>query len=100
MEDNETFGFRVCQKVVFSKIKQRLGLDQTELFISGAAPITRETMSYFLSLDIKIREVYGMSESTAYHTGNTPDNTKLFTVGHLGDPSKRSKLEKVFKGIR
>merc|ERR1719270_2680512 len=29
-----------------------------------------------------------------YHTGNTPDKMKLFTVGHLGDPCKKSKLER------
>jgi len=94
LEEKETFGFKMAQKVIFSKVKLALGLDQCNLFFSGAAPIAKETMNYFLSLDIKIREVYGMSESTGYHTANTPDDTKLFTVGHLGDPCKKSKLER------
>ena len=94
-EDKETTLYRIFQKILFSKIKMALGLDQCDLFLSGAAPITAETMNYFMSLDIKINELYGMSESTGYHTGNTPDKMKLFTVGHLGCPSKRSKLDRV-----
>jgi len=93
-EDKETTLYRIFQKILFSKIKMALGLDQCDLFLSGAAPITAETMNYFMSLDIKINELYGMSESTGYHTGNTPDKMKLFTVGHLGCPSKRSKLDR------
>ena len=96
-EDKETTLYRIFQKILFSKIKMALGLDQCDLFLSGAAPITAETMNYFMSLDIKINELYGMSESTGYHTGNTPDKMKLFTVGHLGCPSKRSKLDRVGK---
>ena len=95
IKEKETASYHLFQKIVYSKIKEALGLDQAKYFFSGAAPISKDTMNYFMSLDIKIMELYGMSESTGYHTGNTPDMKKMFTVGHLGDPSKKSKLDKV-----
>ena len=95
LEDKETGMFGVFQKILFSKIKMALGLDECGCFVSGAAPIMAETHQYFLSIDIKILELYGMSESTGYHTGNTADKKRWMTVGHLGDSSKKSKLMKV-----
>jgi len=48
---------------------------------SAAAPITRETLEYFLSLNIIVTEVYGMSESTGPHTVSFPWAFRLGTVG-------------------
>ena len=52
-------------------------------------------MNYFLSLDIKLTELYGMSESTGYHTGNLPEKIKFGSVGVNTDISVKSKLVKV-----
>ena len=41
-EDRQTRMFKVFQKIYFSKVKSVLGLDQCVLFITGAAPISRE----------------------------------------------------------
>ena len=49
--------------------------------MSGAAPIDRKTQSYFLSLDIRILELYGMSETTGGHTFNTVNKFKMGSVG-------------------
>jgi len=85
--------FKLFQKIYYSKVKDVLGLDQCRLFLSGAAPIDKKTVQYFLSLDIKILEVYGMSESSGPHTISSPDKFKFGSVGSLL-PSLHSQLIK------
>jgi len=61
------FGF-LAKKLVFSKAKAAVGLECTRLCISGAAPITVDTLNYFGSIGIHIVEVYGMSENAGPQT--------------------------------
>ena len=76
-----SLAYLVGQKVILSKVKDALGLDQCLVCISGAAPISKVVMDYFASLDIDVLEVYGMSESTGGTTLNTPAVHKIGTVG-------------------
>ena len=48
--------------ILLKKVQTALGLDRCSRFGSGAAPITKETLDYFASLNIPLLEVYGMSE--------------------------------------
>ena len=57
-------GWKLANALVFKKVHEALGLDRCKLFLSGAAPIMRQTIDYFASLNIPIMEVYGMSECT------------------------------------
>jgi len=69
-------------KLVYSKIKNLLGLDRCRMFGSGAAPISENVLSYFWSLDIPIVEGFGMSETTGISTMCLfPQKVKLGTVG-------------------
>ena len=52
-------------------------------------------MNYFMSLDIKLTEVYGMSESSGVHSGNLPGKIKFGSVGVITDVTVKSKLVKV-----
>ena len=61
----------LTKKIILSKVKEALGLDQCMICLSGAAPLSSVVMEYFASLDIDILEVYGMSESTGGTTLNT-----------------------------
>ena len=49
---------------MFKKVREALGFDQCQRIISGAAPIMRETIEFFYSLDIMLMEGYGMSETS------------------------------------
>lgn len=49
-------------------IKKKLGLDACKFGLTGAAPITVDTLQYFGSLGIQINECYGMSECTGATT--------------------------------
>lgn len=56
------FNYGAANKIVLSKVKMALGLDQCKVGVTGAAPIAIETLEYFGQLGIQINEVYGMSE--------------------------------------
>jgi len=90
--------FKLFQKIYFSKVKALLGLDQCTAFMSGAAPIDRKTQLYFLSLDIRILELYGMSETTGGHTFNTINKFKMSSVGAPLAECYKSKLMRPSNG--
>jgi long-chain acyl-CoA synthetase len=71
----------LADRLVFQRLKQRLGLDRCRMLVSGAAKIRPQTLEFFLSLDLPIYEVYGMSENCAMTTLNLPGAAKLGTVG-------------------
>ena len=62
-------------------IRAKLGLDQAEWMVSGAAPIAPETLEYFLALGLPIRELWGMSETSCVVTINPEDDIRIGTVG-------------------
>lgn len=69
--------YHIAKKLVFKKVRKALGLDRCYRCYTGAAPITKDTLEFFLSLDIPLYELYGMSESTGPHTISLPDAFKL-----------------------
>jgi long-chain-fatty-acid--CoA ligase ACSBG len=48
---------------VTNSVKTELGFDRCKYFASGAAPISTGVLSYFMSLNMPILEIYGMSET-------------------------------------
>jgi len=73
--------FNLAEKLVFKKVREALGLDRCKLCLSGAAPIMRDTLNFFYSLNMPIMEVYGMSESSGPHTFAYPPNYYIGSVG-------------------
>jgi long-subunit acyl-CoA synthetase (AMP-forming) len=70
-------------------VKEALGLDRCVKFFSGAAPISMETLKYFISLDIVILELYGLSETNGPQTMNYFGSShKLGTVGRTMNGTK------------
>jgi long-chain acyl-CoA synthetase len=68
-------------KLVFSKIRHKIGLDQCRVAVSGAAPISREVLEFFIGIGLPIYEGYGMTENSAPATINRAGGLKLGTVG-------------------
>jgi long-subunit acyl-CoA synthetase (AMP-forming) len=73
--------YGLADKLVFSKVREQLGLDRSRVQITSAAPISKATLEFFLSLGVPIMEVYGMSECTGPATVSLPDRYKTGKVG-------------------
>jgi len=73
--------YKLADRLVFGKVKNATGLAESKIAVTGAAPISREILDFFGSLDIRIYEVYGLSESCGVLTFNLPSKTKVGTVG-------------------
>jgi long-chain-fatty-acid--CoA ligase ACSBG len=56
--------YGLADSLIFSKVRAAIGLDRCRMCASGAAPISKQTLDFFMSLNLPIMEVYGMSEST------------------------------------
>jgi long-subunit acyl-CoA synthetase (AMP-forming) len=65
--------YQVANALVFKKVRKQLGLDRSRILVTSAAPISRDTLEFFLSLGLPICEVYGMSECTGPATASLPD---------------------------
>ena len=64
-----------------SAIVAKLGLDQTDFSVAGAAPTAPEVLEYFQALGIPICELWGMSELSCCVTVNPPGRIKIGTCG-------------------
>ncbi|MFM6947958.1 MAG: AMP-binding protein [Aquirufa sp.] len=62
-------------------IKKSLGLDQTKLLITGAAPMPSELLIWYQKLGMEIQEAYGMTENLGINSLMPKKQIKLGTVG-------------------
>jgi long-chain-fatty-acid--CoA ligase ACSBG len=67
------------------RVKEALGLDQCIANFSGAAPISREVVEYFGSLDLPVYEFFGQSECSGPQTCSMQGNWKIGTCGRTID---------------
>ncbi|AEF41089.1 AMP-dependent synthetase/ligase [Hoyosella subflava] len=72
---------RVADKLVLSKFRERLGMDNLRVALSGAAPIAPDVMAFVLGLGLPVSEVWGMSETALIVTYNPLSSPRIGTVG-------------------
>ncbi|GAA3608245.1 AMP-dependent synthetase/ligase [Microlunatus ginsengisoli] len=70
----------LADKLVFSKIKDRMG-GRIRFFVSGSAALSREVQEWFYSAGLLVLEGYGLTETSAATFVNNPRATRFGTVG-------------------
>ena len=70
---------------VWMAIRAKVGLEELQYGITGAAPINPEVIEFFQALEINLWEGWGMTESTVGATYNPLEAIKNGTVG-VADP--------------
>ena len=73
--------WNIANKLVFSKLRQKLGLDQTHLVASGAAPVSAVVSKFFGAMGLDIFEVFGQTECTGVCNATVPGKTIAGAVG-------------------
>jgi long-chain acyl-CoA synthetase len=74
------FQHRLADKLVYSKVKAKLG-GRLRLPVSGGAPLAKDIAEFFHTIDILIIEGYGQTECTTASNVNMPSRFRFGTVG-------------------
>jgi long-chain acyl-CoA synthetase len=78
---NVILNIPILNKVVKTKLKQKLGLKSAVFICSAAAPISSSLIKWYRKLGITIYQGYGMTEDCCVSHFNLPENDKIGTVG-------------------
>ncbi|XP_065901714.1 long-chain-fatty-acid--CoA ligase ACSBG2-like isoform X5 [Dysidea avara] len=103
---DKPWGYFFADKLIFQGVRKKLGLDRCRCQVTGAAPIDRSVVEFFMQLDVPIYEMYGMSECTGPHTVSLPSAYKLGSAGKamvgvemkIDNPNDRGDGEICFRG--
>jgi len=86
---HRSLAFRAADRVVFQKIRSRLG-GRLRFFISGGAALALDLAEFFWAIGLPIYEGYGLSETSPVITLNAPGVVRIGSVGRtVGDQELR-----------
>jgi long-chain acyl-CoA synthetase len=73
--------YNLADRLVFSTVKEALGLDAVKAAFVSAAPINPDILIFFSGLDLIVHEIYGQSEGCGPTTVNRRGATKFGSGG-------------------
>lgn len=76
-----SFQYKLADKLVWSKVRARLGMDRMLAMLSGSAPLPLEVQEFFAAAGVIILEAYGLTETCPGLTTNKLHKWKMGTVG-------------------
>ncbi|HNY50376.1 MAG TPA: long-chain fatty acid--CoA ligase [Smithella sp.] len=88
------FKYNLADKLIFSKLKEALGMDKLKGAVSGGGPLSVSDAEFFLGMGIIITEGYGLTETTPVTNSNKPKKIKPGTVG----PAVKDTIVKIGEG--
>ena len=74
--------WKLADKLVYSKLREAFG-GRARVFISGGAPLGMDSSLWFLDVNIRVFEGYGLTETSPVLSRNTFDAYRIGTVGGL-----------------
>ncbi|XP_064092537.1 long-chain-fatty-acid--CoA ligase ACSBG2-like [Macrobrachium nipponense] len=88
----ESMCHAIAKKAILNKVRAAIGFNRADYFVTGAAPISKEILNYFMSIDIPICEGYGMSESLSMGS-ICYIKPGLYKAGTVGKPMSQITLQ-------
>ena len=71
----------VGEWLVMGPIKDQLGMSRLRNALTGGEAIGEDTFIFYRALGVKLRQLYGQTENSAFNAMQAPDEVRLHTVG-------------------
>ncbi|PSN55892.1 Long-chain-fatty-acid--CoA ligase ACSBG2 [Blattella germanica] len=78
---NRSASYFLSKILILPKVKKELGFDRCRKFMTGGAPTSVDIKKFFMSFDIPVLEVFGMTESSGIHVQNTLQAFNFEAIG-------------------
>jgi long-chain acyl-CoA synthetase len=78
------FKLKIARKLVFSKVKEALGLSGIQAVASGSAALQPRLARFFNGAGITVLEGYGLTETSPVVSVNTTNGAGMLKIGSVG----------------
>ncbi len=87
------FQLSIARKLVFSKVKAKLGLTEILAVASGSAALQPRLARFFNGASIPVFEGYGLTETSPVISVNTTNKPGMLKIGCVGFPLKSCEVK-------